>query len=116
MAGLSFKEDIDDFRYSHGVKIARRLVEEGYGVYVHDPYLDENVYTTLPKDLDERIVKVYDLSNLGDMDFIVFATRHKGYRDLNECVFPSSVKVIDLWNSFRGKINVDGYEPLSLKK
>ncbi|MFW6121635.1 MAG: nucleotide sugar dehydrogenase [Petrotogales bacterium] len=114
VAGLSFKEDIDDFRYSHGVEIVRRLVDEGYSVYVHDPYLDSNVYSALPDDLDGKVVKMDDLGDLGEMGSVVFCTRHKEYKGINTAIFPERVKIIDLWNLFREKIDDDRYEVLGL--
>lgn len=106
IAGLSFKENIDDFRYSHGIEIARILIDKGYLVSVCDPFLDKNYYTRLPKDLEEKVKKFDSLeSAIGDVDTIIFTTRHREYLnlDLKNLVKSrkSPIKVIDLWNMFR---------------
>jgi len=48
IAGLSFKEDIDDFRHSHSIDIIRKLVDLDYKVYACDPFLGNSNYTKLP--------------------------------------------------------------------
>jgi len=107
VAGLSFKANIDDFRYSHGIEIIKKLLEEGYDVYVHDPYMDKNDYTSLPKNLEKKVKKIYSLADgMKQVNTIIFATPHEEYKNF-EGDFPSSLKIIDLWNIFRDKIIKD---------
>ena len=45
VAGLSFKQNIDDYRNSHSIDIIELLLTEGFHVIVTDPYLDKTTYT-----------------------------------------------------------------------
>ncbi|MFW6173816.1 MAG: nucleotide sugar dehydrogenase [Elusimicrobiota bacterium] len=106
IAGLSFKEDIDDFRYSYGIEIARRLLAKGYRVAVCDPFLNKNYYTRLPDDLLDKVKGLNSIEKAvaQDIDTIIFTTRHREFQDFNiksfmkECSKP--VKIIDLWNIY----------------
>ena len=120
VAGLTFKEDIDDFCYSQGIEIARALLVKGYSVSVCDPHLPKNQYTRLPEDVEEKVRKVNSLeSAIEDVDTILFTTRHQQYLNLEiekivKTKRKSPVKVIDLWNMFREKagnefINYKGF-------
>jgi len=109
VAGLSFKADIDDFRFSHGIEIVRKLVKYGYKVFVHDPFMDKNFYTSLPKDIEEKVKKVSSLERgVRSVDSIIFAVAHKEYKKLRKKDFPPSITVIDLWNIFRSG-NIKNY-------
>ena len=110
IAGLSFKADIDDFRYSHGIEIARILVDKGYLVSVCDPFLDKNYYTKLPGDLEEKVRKFNSLENaIKNIDTIIFTTPHSEYLnlDLKNLVKSrkSPIRIIDLWNMFKKRGN-----------
>ncbi|MEF8848303.1 MAG: nucleotide sugar dehydrogenase [Candidatus Thermoplasmatota archaeon] len=104
LAGLSFKENIDDFRYSHSIEIIKDLIKNNYEVYVHDPYLDKNEYTKLPVGIDKKVVKVEDIENsVKKVDTIIIATRHKEYEMLDSKSWRSDLKIIDLWNILNKK-------------
>jgi len=104
IAGLAFKEDIDDFRHSFGIEITRRLLAKGLKLSVCDPFLNKNYYTRLPEDLLGKIKSFNSIENAvdQDVDTIIFTTKHRGFLDfdmkkfMKEC--PKSVKIIDLWN------------------
>jgi len=108
IAGLSFKENIDDFRYSHGIDIVRKLIDENYEIYVFDPYINKNYYTKLPNELSNRltVVKSMKTFDFKEVDTIMFLTRHKEFYDLNinELLegINKNIKIIDLWNIFSG--------------
>jgi len=121
VAGLSFKADIDDFRYSHGIEIARILVDKGYLVSVCDPFLDKNYYTKLPGDLEEKVRKFNSLENaIKNIDTIIFTTPHSEYLnlDLKNLVKSrkSPVRIIDLWNIFKNKIKDEAMVHVGLRK
>jgi len=102
VVGLSFKENIDDYRYSHGIEIVRKLLLKGYHVIVCDPYLNENYYTTLPEDVKDKVkgfLSLYDASTQ-KFDTIIFATRHDEYTKFDINRISKNVKIIDLWNMF----------------
>jgi len=108
IAGLAFKEDIDDFRNSHGIEIARILVGKGYSVSVCDPYLDKNHYTRLPKNVEQKVTKFDSLESAVELaDTVIFAARHREYLNLDlEKLLKTKmepIKVIDLWNIFGNK-------------
>ena len=55
--GLSFKENVDDFRMSHSIQIMQKLMQKGIKEFrVFDPNLDNNKYTTLPEHVADKIV------------------------------------------------------------
>jgi len=64
VAGLTFKADIDDFRYSHGIELVKRLLENGKKVYVHDPYLNKNIYTVISKKMLKRLYFQYPTKSI----------------------------------------------------
>jgi UDP-N-acetyl-D-mannosaminuronic acid dehydrogenase len=108
VAGLSFKQDIDDFRNSHSIEIIELLLNEDFNVIVSDPYLDKTTYTRLPSNIDKNVKKMKFKDALEDADTIIFATAHKEYRELNAKYIEKNarkgVRIIDLWNIYEGKI------------
>jgi len=110
--GLSFKENIDDYRNSHGIEITRKLIEKGYNVSVCDPFLGKNYYTMLPEDIVNKTQAYNSIEDAlsKDIDTIVFTTRHDKYLkpDFEKSIInkiKSPVKVIDLWNIYKNKLN-----------
>ena len=106
IAGLSFKENIDDYRYSHSVEMIRMLLEKKINVVVCDPFLNKNYYTQLPEDIKNRVKSYNSLTNAvsKDIDTIIFMTRHNEFKkiDINVILKKCSknVKIIDLWNIY----------------
>jgi len=113
IAGLSFKENIDDFRYSHGVEIVRRLLDKEYSVSVYDPYLNQNYYTQLADDISDKVNLYENIKSISfkDIDTIIFLTRHKEFceLDINKILGGKNkqIRVIDIWNIFS---NIDNFE------
>jgi nucleotide sugar dehydrogenase len=109
VVGLSFKENIDDFRYSHSIEIIRNLVKKHYNVIVCDPFLNKNYYTELPLDIKDKIKSYNNFEKAleNKLDTIIFSTRHTDYQnlDLNKIIdkqnIQEKIKVIDLWNILR---------------
>jgi len=108
IAGLSFKENIDDYRYSHGTEITRMLLSKGYKVTVCDPFLNKNYYTKLPEDLANKVKSFNTIEEAltSDIGTIIFTNRHKEYIEIaikkllnNKKI--TNIKIIDLWNIFR---------------
>jgi len=118
VAGLTFKADIDDFRYSHGIELVRRLIDNGKKVYVHDPYISKNMYTTLPKNIDKKVKKVESLYSIPEeVETIIFSVPHKEYKEMQISELNPSLKIIDLWNIFRDQIiNSTNYIALGRRK
>lgn len=108
VAGLSFKQDIDDYRNSHSIDIIDLLLAENFSVIVSDPYLDKGPYTCLPSYLDSAVKKMKFKDAMKNADTIIFATAHKEYRklDVKELLknVKKGVKILDLWNMYQGKL------------
>ncbi len=84
--GLSYKEDIDDFRFSHGVDIANKLISMGYAVSVHDPYIN---YTSRYTDPRRYLNGNYSVAAsveecMRDASVVIVTVRHKEYVALDE--------------------------------
>lgn len=108
VAGLSFKQDIDDYRNSHSIDIIDLLFIEDFSVIVSDPYLDTSTYTHLPSYLDKVVKKMDFKSAIAIADTIIFSTPHSEYKNLDVKDFLKHVKkdakILDLWNIFEGKL------------
>lgn len=85
--GLSFKEDVDDFRMSHAFKIIEMLIAVHVNkISVYDPNLEKNKYTALPDSWLPYIVKksdTVDMDLFDGADAIIICDRHHVLCDLN---------------------------------
>lgn len=108
VAGLSFKDNVDDYRNSHSIDIINFLRTEDFSVIVTDPYLDKGPYTCLPPYLENDVTKSAFKDAIKIADTIIVSTAHKEYRNINIQDFLKNVKkgtkIIDLWNIYRGKL------------
>jgi len=108
VAGLSFKQDIDDYRNSHSIEIIELLLSEDFNVLVDDPYLDKTTYTRLPAHIDKVVKKIKFDKAVKQADTIIFATPHKEYKKLDIKKFlenvKKDVKILDLWNIYEGEL------------
>lgn len=109
VAGLTFKQDIDDFRNSHSLDIIELLLNENHNVIVTDPYLDKTTYTRLPAHLDKNVEKMDFKQALKKADTVIISTAHKEYREIDtkELIknVKKGVKILDLWNIYEGKLD-----------
>jgi len=109
IAGLTFKQNIDDFRNSHSIEIIELLLNEDFNVIVSDPFLDKNTYTRLPTHINKNVKKMDLEDALRKADTVIFSTAHDEYRELNlkhlQKIIKKGVKIIDLWNIFEGKLD-----------
>jgi UDP-N-acetyl-D-glucosamine dehydrogenase len=100
LLGAAYREDVGDTRYSGSEIIARRLVEMGAEIRVHDPYVDHwwelETQETYPgpgqsrarffhrQDRLRELRVEKDLTKaMKGMDAVVFAVRHAPYLDLS---------------------------------
>ncbi|MCK4902141.1 MAG: hypothetical protein KAS76_02205, partial [Thermoplasmatales archaeon] len=108
VAGLSFKQDIDDYRNSHSIDIIDLLLAEDFDVIVTDPYLDKTTYTRLPSHIDKNVEKMSFKDAIKKADTIIFSTAHKDYREFSAKNLMKNtkkgVKILDLWNIYEGKL------------
>lgn len=106
VAGLSFKDNIDDYRFSHGVEIIRRLLKKGCSVVVYDPFLDNNLYTKLPREISDNVVVSHSFEKAlsENFDTIIIATKHNEFKEesVRKLIkeLPDSVEIIDLWHLY----------------
>ena len=103
IAGLSFKENIDDYRYSHAIDLVRMLLKKGCSVSVYDPFLQQNYYTQIPDDIKDQVTSFSNLDEAlkSKMDTIIVTTRHDELKDADLTKIDKSVQIIDLWNIYR---------------
>lgn len=106
IAGLTFKEDVDDFRLSHGIEITKRL-KNRHKVRVYDPYYDpNNPYTSIDESLE--ICSSLEECLVG-ADIVIFTVRHREFRELekrNKILKLAKLMnkppiIIDGWNIFK---------------
>jgi len=106
VAGLSFKGNIDDYRFSHGVEIIRGLLKKGCSVLAYDPFLDKNFYTKLPREISDNVIAFYSFEKAlsEDFDTIIIATKHNEFKEesVRKLIeeLPDSVEIIDLWHLY----------------
>jgi UDP-N-acetyl-D-mannosaminuronic acid dehydrogenase len=79
--GLSFKEDVDDFRMSHSVLLVERLLQSGFSrLRCYDPALGHSRYAELPGNLAEAGVTAADRLEpafFKEAQVVVVAHRHQ---------------------------------------
>lgn len=111
--GLSFKEDVDDFRMSHAIQIIQKLSEQGVQRFkVFDPNLGKNKYTMLPDYVNEKII--YQSHYLNEDLFrashaVLIAHRHADVVMLNKrknltqllSLMEKPAYLFDAWNVWR---------------
>lgn len=129
LLGLSFKEDVDDFRMSHALVIMNQLINHQITqLKVYDPNLDKNKYTTLPQALSSYIVEKCDSLNqtfLTEVDAIIICNNHQPILALNELRHLTALLkhthkpcyLFDVWRSWTKAIDISHihYENLSFK-
>jgi len=127
--GLSFKENIDDFRMSHSIALINKLIALGIKrFHVFDPNVNKNKYTQLPDDLIPHIElqSPYLSEDLfTGIDAILIAHRHDEIVMANKRITlqrlfsnrKGSVYIFDAWNVWRETIGFPGlrYEALGYK-
>jgi UDP-N-acetyl-D-mannosaminuronic acid dehydrogenase len=117
--GMSFKEDVDDFRMSHSIMLAELLVEQGIRrLRVFDPNMDKNKYTRMPKSLEPYVE--FKSNYLSQQVFdgahaVLIAHRHNEIVEANKKsvlgpLLACSVKpvyIFDGWNVWREAVGLD---------
>jgi UDPglucose 6-dehydrogenase len=105
LLGLAFKPDTDDLRDSPALEIARRLIERGARVRVHDPVALERLKLEYPA---LGVLPFQDISALvHDADALVLVTKWPEYL---------SLPWEDLVASMRNPLVIDGRNVLDRKR
>ncbi|MCX7116390.1 MAG: nucleotide sugar dehydrogenase [Legionellales bacterium] len=120
--GLSFKENVDDFRMSHAFKIMDGLIEENITHFkVYDPNLGTNIYTQLPTMYAPYVIaKSNQISQeiFSDVDAILIAVPHKELLTCNKDAKLHSllqhtrkpcylIDIYNIWDSVSTMMGVD---------
>lgn len=126
--GLSFKENIDDFRMSHAITIMQKLMERGVKKFkVFDPSLDKNKYTMLPSAIANNVIyKTHHLDTalFSETHAALIAHRHTEIAQFNQkinltglvSVMEKPAYLFDAWNAWREAIDIPhlDYDALGL--
>lgn len=130
LLGLSFKEDVDDFRMSHSFKIMEKLITANVAnLKIYDPYLEKNKYTTIPEEYIPYIIaktNTLDSTFLTDVDAIILCIRHQELLEFNDvhqlaALFSETHKpcyLFDGWDSWEKAANIEdiNYEGIGFKQ
>jgi UDP-N-acetyl-D-mannosaminuronic acid dehydrogenase len=130
LLGLSFKEDVDDFRMSHSFKIIEKLIAANVAhLKVYDPYLEQNKYTSIPKEYAPYIVgkaNILDSAILTDVDAMILCIRHQQLLEFNKVnklteLFSKTHQpcyLFDGWDSWEEAVKIKHihYEGIGFKK
>ncbi|MEW6033654.1 MAG: nucleotide sugar dehydrogenase [Chloroflexota bacterium] len=119
--GLSYRENVDDFRMSHAIDIVRRLVAEApaFEVSVYDPGIDRSMYSRLPEELEKVVRNKYvELSPqvFRGVNAVVITDRHEELvaagrlRNLRQMLRyrETPFVIYDCWNIWREAGRLDG--------
>jgi UDP-N-acetyl-D-mannosaminuronic acid dehydrogenase len=122
LLGLSFKQDVDDFRMSHALAIAARIIELRPSVEfaLYDPALHTNRYTQVPQAILSRTIKSGRKLTDELMDGVhvaIVMTPHRELRNiagngqlktlLATSAFPPPA-VYDCWGTWRAAAHIPG--------
>lgn len=105
VAGLTFKENIDDMRMTFSEPLIESLLARGHSVDVCDPNLGTNAYTRLWSGVAQRVGQSgTDIESMlagTRYDSVVIAVRHDEFLNLEQALAGQG-RVVDLWNLYRG--------------
>jgi len=75
VCGVSYRQDVADTRYSPSEILVRKLIDNGWNVTCHDPYVDY---------WDELNIEISrELKSARRFDAVIMAVPHKEYREIN---------------------------------
>lgn len=84
--GMTFKENVPDFRNSKVVDVVKELQEYGVNVITHDPFWDED------GEFSETKTKCTSLKDADEMDAVILAVPHNEYLTLDAEILKSFFK------------------------
>lgn len=84
--GITFKENCPDIRNSKAIEIVRGLEEYGIRVDVTDPYANPE------KTLNECGIRIWNLSDISNVDCIVVAVAHDKFKNMQMAMFDKMYK------------------------
>tara|TARA_Y100001970_G_C14250665_1_gene871581 strand:+ start:3782 stop:5077 length:1296 start_codon:yes stop_codon:yes gene_type:complete len=108
--GLSFKEDIDDFRMSHSIEIINKLLKKNNKLYfsLFDPNININKYTDIKRFIDKSqntlsTNNIYDERLYNNSDCIIITHKHNEIKNMNkrkikQLIINNNIHIHDFWN------------------
>jgi len=107
VCGITYKENTDDVRNSHGLEIAKKLCEEGATVFLWDPKVQDAISGF-------QVVKNFE-DVLAPVDALIFTVKHDEFLQLNHDDYILRIVekmrtpvVIDGWGMFQDLIGIKG--------
>lgn len=88
--GATYKEDVDDTRFSPSEIVAKELIKRKVKLFVVDPLLKK--WNELPK------LKILRQIDINKMDMLIFAVRHNVFNKINFRNIKSNIIIIDANN------------------
>lgn len=96
VCGISYKENTDDIRHSHGIEIAKKLEEMGANVFIWDPEV---------RCFDLKYPMVNNIEEvIENMDALVFTVKHDEFVKLN-----NNDEILHLLKKIKTPMIVDGW-------
>jgi len=96
ICGITYKENIDDTRDSHGLLYAKNLFKEGAKIQIWDPYANK-------ENIDYKIIREKERAFI-DQDLAFFTVKHDTFLELRKK--DNFEKILKL---MRNKIIIDGW-------
>ncbi len=94
--GLSYKKDVNDLRESPSVRIFNKLINKGFKVDYHDPYIDNYLF-------GKKIFKSVKIEKLSKYQCVIILTDHSNVN--YKKILLNSKKIIDTRGKFIKKFN-----------
>ncbi len=93
--GMTFKENVPDFRNSKVVDVVKELQDYGVNIHAHDPFMEKgsNFYDTN--------LKCIGLNEINNVDAVILAVGHEEYKEMSVKEFSTFYK------SNKNKILID---------
>ena len=91
--GVTYKPDVDDLRESPSLKIVQHLIDKGYSIKIHDPYVKDSTY--LSKE-----------DSLIDSDLLLILVAHSEFKNFDFSILDKLMKnklIFDVANVFSDK-------------
>lgn len=83
LLGMSFKENVADFRDSHSIEFIKQLKvrNKEYLLHVYDPFINTNSYTTINSSNEIMFYDNLNLNSLKKFKYVVILTNHKKFQN-----------------------------------
>ncbi len=111
--GISFKEDVDDFRMSHSLKLIELFENSNVlDIRCYDPSYGKSYYSSASQKSSLNFSDTINEEIFRDIDAIIVAHRHKELIEMDSKILNSFLKltsqafIYDAWNIWRNKVSL----------